>query len=104
MEFHLKRIQWDPPGSASVLDHFADDPKYRAATVPGSILSARFRGRVVRLSLEAHKDDTSYARVLAIIDPDSGQRHQSIEGLAVGDLASLPDRMRAFEPMLDNDR
>lgn len=103
MQFHVKHVQWDQPGSASVLEHYAKDPKYRAATTPGSILSARFHGRVVRLSLEAHKDGISYAKVIAIIDATSSERQQSFDGLDVGDLVALPDDMRAFEPMRAKD-
>lgn len=94
----MKRIQWDKPGRASVLDYYAKDPNHKAASVPGSVLSARYHGMIVRLTVDAHQDGVSYGMVAAIINPDGGKRQQDFDDLKVGDQVPLPDNMRAFEP------
>ena len=93
----MKHVDWDAPGRASVMAHYANDPKNKAAVSPGSVLSARYRGMVVRVTLDMHEDDTSYGRVAAIINPKGGERVEHYEDLKVGDQVRLPDNKRAFE-------
>lgn len=94
----MKHIDWDAPGDASVSDHYAKDPNQYASPRAGSVLSARHRGQVVRVTVDAYKDGTSYAKVAAIIDPETGERLERHGELALGDSVTLDDGQRAFEP------
>lgn len=93
-----KHIEWDDPGDDSVKAHYANDPNQYFAPHPGKILSARYQNAIVRVRVQAYKDDTSIGEVAALIDPDSQQRMNSLGRLSVGDIVRLPDDMRAFEP------
>lgn len=93
----MKHVDWEPPGRASVMAHYAKDPKNKAAVSPGSVLSARYQGMVVRVTLDMHENGTSYGRVAAIINPRGGERMDACGDLKVGDSVRLPDAMRAFE-------
>lgn len=93
-----RHVEWDDPGSASVMRHFEHDPTGYSDPGPGDILSARYRGRVVRMRVEAYVDGTSIGEVVAVIDPASGERKQGTGKLTLGDTVRLPDEWRAFEP------
>ncbi|ASK36278.1 hypothetical protein CEK62_18775 [Alcanivorax sp. N3-2A] len=94
----MKHVNWDAPGDASVRDHYAKDPNDYADPHAGSVLSARHQGQVVRVTVDAYKDGTSYGKVAAIIDPETGKRLDSHGDLKVGDSVTLDDGQRAFEP------
>ncbi|QJQ94151.1 MULTISPECIES: hypothetical protein [Halomonadaceae] len=93
-----KHVEWDDPGRDSVSAHFAHHPHQHAEPGPGDILSARFKGKVVRIKVAAHVDGTSIGDVVAMIDPDDGARIKSHDKLALGDTVRLPNESRAFEP------
>lgn len=93
-----KHVVWDEPGRDSVIDHFARHPGQHGDPGPGDILSARFKGKVVRIKVSAYVDGTSIGDVVALIDPDSGERLKRFDKLELGDTVRLPDESRAFEP------
>tara|TARA_R110002012_G_scaffold79146_3_gene201609 strand:+ start:3036 stop:3338 length:303 start_codon:yes stop_codon:yes gene_type:complete len=92
-----QHIEWDAPGSASVSEYFKNDPDHRAPD-PGDIISARFQGAMVRVKVEAYREDdaVSIGEVVAIIDSQGG-RHQHHQKLEVGHIVRLPDDKRAME-------
>ena len=92
-----QHIEWDEPGSASVVEYFKNDPDHRAPD-PGDIISARFQGMMVRIKVEAYREDdaVSIGEVVAIIDT-SGGRHQRHSKLEVGHIVRVPDDKRAME-------
>ena len=98
-----RHVEWDDPGADSVMRHFAHDPTGYSEPGPGDILSARYRGQVVRLRVEAYVDATSIGEVVAIIDPASGERRSALGKLQRGDTVRLPDASRAFEPAPPDD-
>ena len=51
-----KHIEWDEPGSASVAALFKDDPEH-TPPYPGAVLSARYQGRIVRVKVEAYREE-----------------------------------------------
>lgn len=97
-----KHVEWDSPGRDSVIDHYAKNPTKSSYQQPdpgeGDILSARFKGVVVRIKVSAYVDGTSIGDVVALIDPASGERKQRHDKLDLGDTVRLPDESRAFEP------
>jgi len=93
-----RHVEWDAPGAASVLRYYEHDPASYPEPRPGAILSARYRGRVVRVRVAAYVEGTSIGEVVAVIDPDSGERRSGIAELQLGDTVRLPDEWRAFEP------
>ncbi|WP_163558999.1 hypothetical protein [Halomonas sp. NO4] len=93
-----RHVEWDDPGTDSVLRHFEHDPTGYSEPGPGDILSARYRGRVVRIRVKAYVDATSIGEVVAIIDPASDERQKAFGKLQRGDTVRLPDDKRAFEP------
>ncbi|MBZ9567089.1 hypothetical protein [Modicisalibacter tunisiensis] len=93
-----KHIEWDSPGAGSVSAHYAKDPNDYGEPHPGSILTGRYRGVSVRVRVEAYRDATSIGEVVALIDPDSGERMKSLGELNLGDMVRLPDDKRAFQP------
>ncbi len=93
-----RHVEWDDPGSDSVVRHFEQDPIGRSDPGPGDILSARYQGLVVRIRVDAYVDDTSIGEVVALIDPATGERRKLAGKLAKGDIVRLPDASRAFEP------
>lgn len=99
-----KHIEWDDPGRDSVADHFASQPSRWVVPGSGDVLSARFKGMVVRIKVAAYVDDTSIGDVVALIDPNSGERLESLDTLNLGDTVRLPDRARAFEPQRRDDK
>ncbi|TMW11989.1 hypothetical protein FGS76_13275 [Alloalcanivorax gelatiniphagus] len=96
----MAHIVWDDPGAQSVADYYAKDPNIDGEPHAGSILSARHRGQVIRVKVEAYDREAglSHGQVAAIIDPETGKRADRHGDLAVGDRVSLPDDKRAFEP------
>lgn len=98
-----KHIEWDDPGTHSVKAHYAKDPNASADPIEGTILSARYQGKVVRVRVQAYREDTSIGEVAAVIDPASGKRLQSFGKLALGDIVRLPDDKRAFEPKVEEE-
>ncbi|UYG07580.1 hypothetical protein [Halomonas sp. M4R1S46] len=93
-----KHVEWDDPGSASVLRYYADHPQDYPEPRVGSIISARLRGFTVRVRVDARVEDTSIGEVVALIAADNGRRKQSVGDLALGDTVRLPDASRAMEP------
>ena len=73
-----QHIEWDEPGSASVMQYFKKHPDQSSQPDPGDIISARYQGAMVRVKVEAYREDdaVSIGEVAAIIDTD-GSRHQS---------------------------
>lgn len=94
----MKHIDWDAPGNASVSDYYAKDPNLDALPREGSVLSARLDGLVVRITVDAYMDGTSYGKVAAITDPETGKRLEHHGELRIGDSVTLNDAQRAFEP------
>ncbi|WP_404376588.1 hypothetical protein [Vreelandella aquamarina] len=92
-----KHIEWDDPGSASVAAYFKDDPDH-APPYPGAVLSARYQGRIVRVKVEAYREEdaVSIGSVAAILD-QHGRRFDAHQKLNVGDIVRLPDDKRAIE-------
>ncbi len=99
----MRAIEWDSPGDQSVVEYYAKDPNIDAEPHQGSVLSARYRGLVARVRVDAYTDGTSYGEVVALIDPETGKRRTEHNGIAVGDSVALPDAKRAFEPNLEID-
>lgn len=97
-----KHVEWDTPGSTSVIDHYAKSPNQHPDPGPGDVLSARLKGIVVRIKVQAYVDGTSIGDVVALIDPESGERMRAHADLALGDTVRLPDDKRAFEPSGDD--
>ncbi|MDN3555760.1 hypothetical protein [Halomonas maura] len=93
-----KHVEWDDPGSASVLRYYADHPQDYPEPHVGSIISARLRGFTVRVRVDARVEDTSIGEVMALIAADNGRRKQSVGDLQLGDIVRLPDDYRAMEP------
>ncbi|WP_445156625.1 hypothetical protein [Halomonas sp. E14] len=93
-----RHVEWDDPGSDSVMRHFEQQPGSASPPGRGDILSARYQGKVVRVRVEAYVNDTSIGDVVAIIEPDSGTRRRQLGKLCLGDTVRLPDDRRAFEP------
>ncbi|SDN34502.1 hypothetical protein [Vreelandella arcis] len=94
-----RHIEWDAPGSASVIQHYAQDPNLDPTPNTGDILSARYKGCVVRIDVRSYRDDdaVSIGDVVAIID-SHGNRLDSHDKLQIGDTVRLPDDKRAMEP------
>ncbi|WP_249978922.1 hypothetical protein [Vreelandella olivaria] len=92
-----QHIEWDEPGSASVAAYFKDDPDH-TAPYPGAILSARYQGRIVRVKVEAYREEdaVSIGSVAAILD-QHGHRYKSHQKINIGDIVRLPDDKRALE-------
>tara|TARA_R110000751_G_scaffold118172_3_gene218535 strand:+ start:277 stop:579 length:303 start_codon:yes stop_codon:yes gene_type:complete len=92
-----QHIEWDEPGSASVAEYFKNDPNHKAPD-PGDIISARFQGVIVRIKVEAYREDdaVSIGEVAAIIDANGG-RHKTHGELEVGHIVRVPDDKRAME-------
>lgn len=92
-----QHIEWDAPGSDSVAEYFKNDPDH-SAPYPGAILSARYQGKIVRVKVEAYREEdaVSIGSVAAILD-EHGRHHQSHQKLTVGDIVRLPDDKRAME-------
>lgn len=99
-----RHIEWDDPGSASVSKLFANDHHGHSRIGTGDILSARYQGKIVRVEVEAYREEdaVSIAKVVAILD-SKGQRVKGMDKLAIGDLVRLPDDKRAFEKREDDD-
>nr|WP_298057118.1 hypothetical protein [uncultured Halomonas sp.] len=100
-----QHIEWDDPGSASVMQHFKNDPNHYGQPDPGDIISARYQGAMVRVKVDAYRenDAVSIGEVVAIIDTQGG-RHKSHHKLEVGHIVRLPDDKRALEtPPKDDD-
>ncbi len=93
-----RHVEWDDPGSDSVMRHFDRQPGSASTPGQGDILSARYQGKVIRVRVEAYVDGTSIGEVMAIIEPDSGSRQRQLGKLCLGDTVRLPDDRRAFEP------
>lgn len=93
-----KHVEWDAPGRDSVIDHYAQSPNTNPEPGPGDILSTRYKGKVVRIKVQAYVDGTSIGDVAALIDPQSGERLKALGELTVGDTVRVPDDKRAFEP------
>lgn len=93
-----RHIEWDEPGSASVSKLFSNDHHAHAKIGTGDILSGRFKGKTVRVEVEAYREEdaTSIAKVVAILD-SHGQHLKGLDQLAIGDIVRLPDDKRAFE-------
>lgn len=93
-----KHVEWDTPTGNSVIEHYAKSPNHHPDPGPGDVLSARLKGVVVRIKVQAYVDGTSIGDVAALINPDSGERMRSYADLTLGDTVRLPDDKRAFEP------
>ncbi|WP_447045264.1 hypothetical protein [Vreelandella sp. H-I2] len=93
-----QHVEWDEPGSASVIDYFKKHPDHNGQPDPGDIISARYQGAMVRVKVEAYREDdaVSIGEVAAIID-SHGKRHQSHNKLEVGHIVRVPDDKRAME-------
>ncbi|WP_192035575.1 hypothetical protein [Halomonas sp. YLGW01] len=99
-----KHVEWDDPGKYSVKTFFASDPDDYPAAYPGRIICGHYRGITVRVRVEAYVgDDTSIGEVVALIDPQTGERLPVHDKLALGDMVRLPDAMRAIESHLPDD-
>ncbi|MDI5984607.1 hypothetical protein QLQ85_07380 [Halomonas sp. M4R5S39] len=96
-----KHVEWDAPGTDSVMHHFERDPADHDDPGPGDILSARHEGAIVRVRVEAYVDGTSIGEVVALISANNGRRMKSYGKLALGDTVRLPDASRALEPHRD---
>nr|WP_295707573.1 hypothetical protein [uncultured Halomonas sp.] len=92
-----QHVEWDEPGSASVAEYFKNDPDHQAPD-PGDIISARYQGAMVRIKVEAYREDdaVSIGEVAAIIDANGG-RHKTHGELEVGHIVRVPDDKRAME-------
>lgn len=100
-------IEWDDPGSASVIEHFKKDPHHHGQPGPGDILSARYRLAIVRVKVQAYREEdaVSIGEVVAIINAQ-GERQKSYQTLEIGHIVRLPDDKRALEspPKEENDK
>lgn len=94
-----RHIEWDDPGQHSVMALFSTDGASHAQTGPGDILSARYQEHIIRVEVEAYREDdaVSIGRVVAIIDV-YGRRLEQFGKLELNDYVRLPDDKRAFEP------
>jgi hypothetical protein len=92
-----QHVEWDEPGNASVAEYFKNDPDHQAPD-PGDIISARYQGAMVRIKVEAYREDdaVSIGEVAAIIDANGG-RHKTHGELEVGHIVRVPDDKRAME-------
>ncbi|MGQ7262461.1 hypothetical protein [Vreelandella sp. V005] len=92
-----QHVEWDEPGNASVAEYFKNDPDHQAPD-PGDIISARYQGAMVRIKVEAYREDdaVSIGEVAAIIDAN-GSRHKTHGELEVGHIVRVPDDKRAME-------
>ncbi|MDQ7729310.1 hypothetical protein [Halomonas sp. SpR8] len=92
-----QHIEWDNPGSASVAEYFKNDSDHNAPD-PGDIISARYQGVMVRVKVEAYREDdaVSIGEVVAIIDA-KGDRHKNYSKLEIGHMVRVPDDKRALE-------
>jgi hypothetical protein len=92
-----QHVEWDEPGSASVAEYFKNDPDHQAPD-PGDIISARYQGAMVRIKVEAYREEdaVSIGEVAAIIDANGG-RHKTHGELEVGHIVRVPDAKRAME-------
>lgn len=92
-----QHVEWDEPGSASVAAFFKNDPDH-TPPYPGAILSARYQGRIVRVKVEAYREEdaVSIGSVAAILD-EHGHRFKSHQKIVIGDIVRLPDDKRAME-------
>nr|WP_290699923.1 hypothetical protein [Halomonas sp. UBA3074] len=92
-----QHVEWDEPGSASVAEYFKNDPDHQAPD-PGDIISARYQGAMVRIKVEAYREDdaVSIGEVAAIIDANGG-RHKTHGELEIGHIVRVPDDKRAME-------
>ncbi|WP_347709752.1 hypothetical protein [Halomonas llamarensis] len=88
-----------PPGEQSVTAVFSHDNAPHAQTGPGDILSARYQQHVIRVEVDAYREDdaVSIGKVVAIIDANE-QRLKQLGKLTLSDYVRLPDDKRAFEP------
>ncbi|MEA2119710.1 hypothetical protein [Halovibrio sp. HP20-50] len=93
-----QHIEWDEPGSASVMQYFKKQPDQSGQPDPGDIISVRYNGAMVRVKVDAYREDdaVSIGEVAAIID-NNGGRHQSFNKLEVGHIVRVPDDKRALE-------
>ena len=93
-----QHIEWDDPGSASVIKLFSKDHRYHPKPGPGDILSARYQQVNVRIKVEAYLEDdaVSIGEVVAIIDAND-RRHNSHHKLQLGSMVRVPDDKRALE-------
>lgn len=93
-----QHIEWDDPGSASVMELFKKDHHYHPKPGRGDILSARYKLANVRIKVEAYREEdaVSIGEVVAIIDAH-GRRHKNHHKLELGSLVRLPDDKRALE-------
>ena len=99
-----RHVEWDEPGTDSVMHHFEKHPSGHSNPGPGDVLSGRYQGLIVRIKVEAYVDGTSIGPVVALIEPHSGTRRKLVDKLAVGDTVRLPDEYRAFEPRPDDNQ
>jgi hypothetical protein len=99
-----QHIEWDDPGQLSVMALFSHDNAQHAQTGPGDVLSARYQQHIVRVEVEAYREDDalSIGKVIAIIDA-TGQRLKQLDNLTLNDYVRLPDDKRAFEPSPDDE-
>ncbi|CAD5247879.1 MULTISPECIES: hypothetical protein [Halomonadaceae] len=99
-----QHIEWDEPGNASVMQYFKKHPDQSSQPDPGDIISARYQGAMVRVKVEAYREDdaVSIGEVAAIIDTHGG-RHQSHNKLEVGHIVRVPDDKRAMEKWGDDE-
>ena len=99
-----QHIEWDDPGEHSVMAVFSQDDAPHTQTGPGDILSARYQQHVIRVEVEAYRQDdaVSIGKVVAIIDAN-GQRRKQLGKLALHDYVRLPDDKRAFEPQPEDE-
>lgn len=98
-----KHIEWDEPGSASVAEYFKSEPNH-TSPYPGAILSARYQNRIVRVKVEAYREEdaVSIGSVAAILD-QQGHRYKTHQKLNIGDIVRLPDDKRAMEYWKEGD-
>lgn len=99
-----QHIEWDDPGQLSVMSLFSSDDAQHAQTGKGDILSARYQQHIIRVKVEAYRenDELSIGKVIAIIDAN-GQRLEQLGKLTLNDYVRLPDDKRAFEPSPEDD-
>lgn len=93
-----QHIEWDDPGSASVMKLFSKDHRYHPKPGPGDILSARYQLVNVRVKVQAYleEDGVSIGEVVAIIDAND-RRYKNHHKLELGSIVRVPDDKRALE-------
>ena len=98
-----QHVEWDEPGNASVARYFKNDPDH-TPPYPGAILSARYQGRIVRVKVDAYREEdaVSIGSVAAILD-QHGHRFKAHQKLNVGDIVRLPVDKRAMERWVEDD-